>query len=669
VASPNRRAQRAFKAPRTVPVVPTRRKAPPTGREPEEHIVETPRVAPVMPPVFVVGSVPLALGVACFYALHARNLWVYDDYPLVVDAVPPRDLSALATLATRTHWNALPYYRPLSRLLLGAEQMLFGLDATRYHLLNAALMGFTAALVNALLRTPGLGVEGAFATLGALAVALHPAASEAVYPASVGPETLACFAVSLGAVLAWLRGGTKSYLVAVALLVVALLFKEQAVAVPLLFVACDALDLSHDAPGRSFARWRDRYAPVAIAGAAWFALRSAMITGPSPRVGLWTSPEAPLLSLLYTLQTSVLPRPALAYEPSLDGWLTLPHTALALGVALALAVWTTRRRDDLRAPIRFWALWFVAAVLPTANIFRQETAYAERYVLFALPAFAGMLAALASTLARRDRRVALGALGACVLALALGAGWRGRYYRDQQTFLTHWSTIEPHPHRALASLGELAHKRRDWPEATRLYRAAYEADPPQAGYVHAPLGQVLEAQGLRDEAIEQYRFALRRFPGNAVATTGLARLGADRVDEAALRANLANDPSDPTALLAVGVAEIEQGRNAEGVARIREALRREPDWQGNVSDHAQLRAHCNYNLARALNLMGQVDGAIAGYRAALVDDPDYAYANTNLALILEQRGERAEAATLFRKALRARPDLALARQGLDRVGP
>ena len=117
------------------------------------------------------------------------------------------------------------------------------------------------------------------------------------------------------------------------------------------------------------------------------------------------------------------------------------------------------------------------------------------------------------------------------------------------------------------------------------------------------------------------------------------------------------------------MAEIEQSRREAGVTRIREALRREPAWQGSAAEHAQLRARCNYNIARALNMMGQVDEAIAGYRAALADDPNYAYANTNLGLILEQRGQRAEAARLFRTALRAQPDLALARQGLDRTGP
>ena len=668
MASSNRRAQRAFKAPKALPVAPPRRKPAPASA-PEAPELEAPRVAPVMPAVFVGASTPLALGVAGFYAIHARNQWVYDDYPLVVDAAAPRNLAGLADLATRTHWNALPYYRPLSRLLLGAEQMLFGLDATRYHLLNALLMGVTASLVHGLLRTPGLGVEGPFALLGALALALHPAASEAVYPASVGPETLACFAVSVGAVLAWLRGGGRSYGLALALLVGALLFKEQAVAVPLLFVACDALDLSHDAPGRSFARWRDRYAPVAFALGGWFLLRGAMITAAGPRVALWTDPEGPLLSLLYTLQTSVLPRPALAYEPTVDGWLALPHTALALALAAALGVAAYRWRDALRTPLRFWALWFVCAVLPTANVFRQETAYAERYVLFALPALAGLAAAMASQLARRDRRAGLAALAACVVALGAGALWRGRYYRDQETFLAQWSVTEPHPHRALATLGEVAHKRGRWAEAARLYRAAYDAAPPLAGYIHAPLGQVLEAQGLRVEAIEQYRAALRRFPSNSTSMLGLARLGASSVDDAALRANLAADPNDAAALLALGVAEIEQNRRDAGVTRIREALRREPAWQGTPAAHAQLRARCNYNIARALNMMGSVDEAVAGYRAALVDDPSYAYANTNLGLILEQRGQRAEAARLFRTALRTQPDLALARQGLDRTGP
>lgn len=659
MSSSSRRAPRPFKPPKYLPLTPRKRPQAPAPREPEAP-VEAPRVPPEMPPVLLGESIPLGLGVAMFYGASARNRWVYDDYPLIVDAAPPQSLSALAELATRTHWNALPYYRPLSRLLLGAEQMLFGLEPTWYHLFNAALMGCTATLAYALLRTPGLRVEGPFALLGALLVALHPAASEAVYPASVGPETLASFAACMGAVLAWLRAGAGAYGTALALLAVALLFKEQSVAVPLLFVACDALDLSHDAPGRSLAKWRARYVPVAVVLGLWFALRAAMITAPGPAVALWQDPAGPLRAMLYTAQSSLLPRPDLAYEPSVEGWLRFPHTALALLAALGVGAWLRRWRDALRTPIRFWGAWFVIAVLPTANLFRQETAYAERYVLFALPAAAGVIAALTAALAQRSRRAGLGALALCVGLLGVATLYRGRFYRDQVTFLQQWRRTEPHPHRALASLGEEAHKRRDWPEAERYYREAYAAAPALAGYVHAPLGQVLEAQGLRDDAIAEYRAALRSFPDNQVARVGLTRLGA----AAQLREG---DAQDASALLNFGVAEIEAGRREEGIARLREALRLEPVWQGSAADHARIRSRCHYNIARALNELSRTEEAIAAYRAALEVEPGYAYANTNLALILEQRGEREEAVRRLRTALQTDPSLAIAREALDRL--
>ena len=74
-------------------------------------------------------------------------------------------------------------------------------------------------------------------------------------------------------------------------------------------------------------------------------------------------------------------------------------------------------------------------------------------------------------------------------------------------------------------------------------------------------------------------------------------------------------------------------------------------------------------LGLTLEAQAKTAEAIAEYRAALVEDPNYAYAHTNLALLLEGTGARDEAIAHLQAALRVQPGLAPARTALDRLQP
>lgn len=102
------------------------------------------------------------------YSLRATNEFVYDDFPLIKFQPRPRTLDAVLDAASQTHWNHLPYYRPLSRLLLAAERMAFGDEPTAYHLFNAVLAGLVAVLARALFSHPDLRVAPALATVAAI---------------------------------------------------------------------------------------------------------------------------------------------------------------------------------------------------------------------------------------------------------------------------------------------------------------------------------------------------------------------------------------------------------------------------------------------------------------------------------------------------------------------
>ncbi len=674
------KAPRAPKSPAAWRTVPKSARRPdavttPLDAEPTEA---PPRERPPLPPVFDRWSFPVGALVASVYALRATNAFVYDDYPLILTPPRPRTLDALLESVSQVHWNHLPYYRPLSRLLLATEHMAFGEEPAPYHLFNAALMGLVAALARSLFSLPELGITPAFAVLAGLLVALHPTASEGVYAASVGPETLACFAAVLAAMVAWTRPGPRAHASAVGLLGVSLLLKEQAVALPLFFVWADLCDLSYDSPGRSFGRWAKRYAPVAVMGLAWFALRGAMLSADSaPRFVLDDEPSGPWLSTLYTLQSIFLPTWRLFYEPPVEGWFSLPKVFVVLGVVGLLGALARRAWPDLRRPVIFWAGWFVFAVFPTANLFKQETRFAERYVLLALPAAVGVLGVLfSSAVEPTRRRPALAALALLTALAAVVTVHRGGYYVTNQAFLQEWRATDPMPFHALASLGEEAHLARRWAEAERYYRASIAVAPRLATFSYAPLGLTLEAQGRVDEAIEMYRTAVRYRPQDPTARARLALLVTNGTEAATAQQDweqqLRTDPNSALALVNLGVVASNQNRLDEAVTRFREALRRGPQWQTTEAERTTMRAKANYNLGRVLALQGHGPEAIAAYRAALVDDPNYAYAHTNLALLLEGVGgaaNLAEAVTHLRAALRVQPDLSQARTALNRLAP
>ncbi len=65
--------------------------------------------------------------------------------------------------------------------------------------------------------------------------------------------------------------------------------------------------------------------------------------------------------------------------------------------------------------------------------------------------------------------------------------------------------------------------------------------------------------------------------------------------------------------------------------------------------------YTHYNLARALNLLGRAEEAVAFYRRAVALKPDYASAYNNLGNVLETLDRGDEAQVCYREALRLQP--------------
>ena len=71
-----------------------------------------------------------------------------------------------------------------------------------------------------------------------------------------------------------------------------------------------------------------------------------------------------------------------------------------------------------------------------------------------------------------------------------------------------------------------------------------------------------------------------------------------------------------------------------------------------------------FNLARALGLLGRMDEAVAGYRRAQALFPDDYATTFNLAMTLHQKGDEAAAVEQYQKAIALQPEDASFRKAL-----
>ena len=174
---------------------------------------------------------------------------------------------------------------------------------------------------------------------------------------------------------------------------------------------------------------------------------------------------------------------------------------------------------------------------------------------------------------------------------------------------------------------------------------------------HANLAVMLEARGAREEALEQYGYALRARPGSAVVLNNVGALqqALGRPDEAlrAYREAVRADPGYLNARYNLGNALSARNEFAAAAPHFREVVRLRPH-----------DATARNNLGAALLATGRSAEAVAELQRALEADPASLNIHYNLARALAARGRLKEALSHLEQALRIAPDDANARQDL-----
>jgi hypothetical protein len=277
------------------------------------------------------------------------------------------------------------YYRPIPTTLGALEYSAFGLHPAGYHLTSSLLYAATAALVALLLWQLGGGVA-LVSLLGGLVFAVHPAQSEAFCAACYQTTLLAGFFGTLTLVLfgrALEHGARPARLVSLgASMLLALLSKEEAFAIPLLVAAWAVLLRP--------ANWRRALLlgaiPIGVAVLSVLALRSAFL---SPSKVTYFADEPGRVVFLTMVRVAglyleLLVTP-LRFCPFYDWFIIGYESGLSRGVltgaailVLAVGAFFLYRR---RAPqIALGIAWILLALLPVSQIAPIIVVAAERFL-------------------------------------------------------------------------------------------------------------------------------------------------------------------------------------------------------------------------------------------------------------------------------------------------
>ena len=685
--------------------------------------------------VFIMRYALLAVAVTVSLAVYAGSLesgFVYDDITFIVKNEVIKDPTNIASLffshKSIDLGGVTNYYRPLPLLFVMADYHIFGLDPWGFHhsyiilhaLVTAAVFLFAAALVRDVMP-PDRALYFAFAS--AILFATHPVNTEVVAWNGAGDLLMALFLLS--SFRMYMAGRHRA---GAAVLFLAALSKETAVALPLILAAYDlafrreeVLPLTKD---KALAAIK-RYGPYLGALAVYMALRSYAIgwlAGENLHASLGAyevliNIPPVFAEYLYLLIFPFSLTAAHTFDPVRSVMEFASITAVAVAAAYIVCLYLSYKRS----PVVFLSLVIVAA--PLIPVFYIPAlgmhVVAERRLYLSSVGGALILACavpyFVDLLRRRGfvgRRGAVGAAIAAVLATtavySYGTITRSPVWKDNMTLWEDTVRKSPRDEYALNNLAVTYIDAGRYDEAMGLLDRALSVNPEQVHSL-ANYGNIYMKLDRTDDAIAVYE-RIRQSPAGMAKDVSSMEYIHDKLGEAylkkgdlaaaedAYRDALAINRSAADARFGLGNVYYKAGRMWEAVKEYKLALALDPahsgvhfnlgvvyyklgyldeatgEFEAAVSldkDSVEIR----YNLASAYHEAGRLDVAAREYRRVLDLDPAMVEARTNLAIAYAASGRLDSAINEFEVVVRLRPaspkaryDLAVAYNKAGRTG-
>jgi protein O-mannosyl-transferase len=530
------------------------------------------------------------------YLNALNNPYVYDDNRTVLNNPSIADIKEFKNIVLRESMRPLVNYSyALDRAIWPSQPFGHHLTSVLLHMLNVLLVFQLAWVATEDYRAhaPPGPTRRIKATIVAFVTAslfgLHPMMTEAVGYISGRSEVLysAFFLLALLACRCWMRGEGRHWLALSAVLWVgALMSKEVAVFWP---VAASLYD--HYVIGGDEASWRRRFRWVYLpmlgltiaAGVARMAIL-LLVENPGQTHVYWRFLLVEIVVAFRYFWLLVAP-----YGQSIFHEVQDIHSIFDIGLILAFAwlvawfalAWRLRRANALCA---VGLAWFQLLLVPSTVL---------------------VLLDLGEPMA--EHRVYLASAG-LFLAIGAGIGWMWAFLdtRTQVARIVLRAVLAVW----LTALGGLTVLRNDvWGNRVRLWLDAVDKSP-DVWVPHLLLGEALHDAGSPEEALAEYRMAVRLRPGEPAPymKLGLCLAEMRKLDEAAeaFRQLERLQPGSPIARNGLGAVALLGGRYDEARVHYRSALAVHPDDVAARQSLALIAETVDHDPVEALRLCDEV---------------------------------------------------------------
>lgn len=542
--------------------------------------------------------------------------FVYDDHAQIVETTQLNSVRMIPRYFTGHVWAWKtpgvqgPYYRPVFLLWLLMNQLLFGLDATWWHLMSVLTHVTATVLVYALAKR--LTRDYWIAAVSALLFGLHPVHVESVdWVSGITDPLVTVLLVS--SFLCYLNGSRNWRLLSLVAYIAALLEKEVAVVLPALIFAYEWLfaNQSTERQAARVTRAAKASVPYVLVTLIYLGVRVAvlheltMVMTPVPLRDMaltWPSMLAFYLRhLLWPVALSIFYSLPVVHTP--DVWnFIIPCMILTLA-GVGLALWSKRSRVAA-----FSTILLIVPLLPAMNL----RAYARVEIV-------------------HDRYLYLPSIGICILAaMALrrvyagSTRWVGQPARQ-------WAVVIP----LACALGYgVINQGQYWANSLSLFTRGVEIAPNNE-IANQCMGTAMLSSSRFVDAIPYYQRALQANPRMSESLYSLGRayyeLGMYAESERYFERAIAVTPRYSYPYLYYGLAKLKEGQLEAAERVLRHVLRiKAPD------DYREF----HLALGQVLEAKGDYQGALREFEAEIRENPDPSKAFQGIAEAKAKLGNR-----------------------------
>jgi len=565
-------------------------------------------------------------------------------------------------------------WHPLTWLSHMLDCEVFRLNPAGHHLVNLVFHAANAGLLFVLWRRL-LGSVWPAAVTAAL-FAWHPLHVESVAWVAERKDVLSTF-FALLALLRYVRwagapggrAGSHDYWLALVFFACGLMAKPMVVTLPLVMLLLDYWPLGRLANGRAAGgsvadgqswhglgrlvveKWPFWVLSVA-AGIITILAQRADALAPLTKYSMGLRIENMVAAYALYLGRTICPVHLAVFYPLIPPG--VGEVTLAGAVLLAISV-VALWRIKAQPYLLFGWLWYLGTLVPVVGLLQVgDQAMADRYTYFPL---IGLFIGAVLSLRNLARQVGwLGRWWPAIVIVVLVACLAGtehqlRYWRNGETLFAHALAVTPNNATSRLNLGEALQEEGKREEALAEYQRTIQLDPLRFEAFNN-IGRVLSDAGKPSEALEYCRRAVDLNPGSSASHSGLgvvlAELG--RFEEALSEFTEAGRLDDRSAAphFQGGRVLLKLGRGAQARQQFDEALRREPNNLGMLIYVARALA-----AAPVLEVRDGAEAVGLARRAAELAGPGQPVVLDTLAMACAEAGRFDDAVSWGRQAVTA----------------